>query len=151
MGIAESDESSEIPVTVVIGNNTFIHDMTYNHVLGIVVFYQYTNVNSPLSVFGYDIPIYVGYKYGLENLKRNMNNKYSVDVISDTYFFNNKEFFRGLLTAAQWLNVDPHKYINNLIELQYNPVILEGLPNIDLNYIPKQEPISPTIIHLIYY
>lgn len=119
-----------VPITVAIDNNTFIHEMSYQLVLGIIAFYQLMGTPHPLSVFGYDIP---DYRNDLENLKRTdwMPYTHRVNVGPDTYYFKGKEFFRGLLTAAEWLNVDSHTYITDLVEYQHHPIPQNmGLPNI---------------------
>lgn len=39
-----------------------------------------------------------------------------------TFFFYNVEFLRGILTAAQWLNINIHDYIKNIIKWNNAPV-----------------------------
>lgn len=118
--IPTSDKDPELPVTVDINNNTFVHNMTYQLVLGITTFYHTMNIRSPLSVFGHEVPIYFDHQQGIERIKMDDNRDYSVDIRDVTYYFNDKEFFRGLLTAARWLNVNPHDYIINLIGRKYS-------------------------------
>lgn len=106
-------------VTVVIINNTFVHNITYQHVLGIIAFYNYINEPSPLFIFGFQVPEYINDVESMKNMDIYNTHMYAFNIGGDTYYFDDIEFFRGLLTAAQWLNVNPHDHINNLIERTY--------------------------------
>lgn len=109
-----------LPVTVTIGNNTFVHEMTYPLALGIIAFYNSMNVQHPLSIFGYDVPWNDKELGKIKNLEPpNVLPDYRANVGTDAYYFYDKNFFRGLLTAAEWLNVNPHTYIN-LTELRFD-------------------------------
>lgn len=129
------DQITVLPVTVSIGNNTFIHEMTENLVIGILVFYRSLGLNHPLSIFGSNFSDYdpiINSKIGEEN-----DNDYTINVNNVIYKFDNDEidFMKGLLTGALWNNIDPHKYITDLTEIKRkfikpNGDIVKGLPNI---------------------
>lgn len=107
------DVDISINIDVIINENKFVHSMSYELVKGIITFYKAYGLSHPLSLYGktfnYEtnriLPINYIPNYG-----------YTVDLNGQRYKFSDIEFMRGLITAAQWNSVDPHKYILNLLE-----------------------------------
>lgn len=96
-------------IDVTIGNNKFIHPMSYNLVLGILTFYKAYGLQHPLSCYGgifSDILI--------NPIITNKDYIYTIELNGNMYGFYDIEFMQGLITAAQWNNMDPYKYIINL-------------------------------------
>lgn len=120
-GITPSTETATFPVSVSIGGNMFVHEMGFELVLGILVFYNEIGQMHPLSLFGDRFTDYDPY------IKDEMRHagEYSVNVNNTQYIFDDTEFMRGLLTAAAWTNIDPHSIITNLREF---------LPDTSLNF-----------------
>lgn len=100
--------------------------MTFNLVIGILTFYRSLKLNHPLSIFGgtfLDYNNIVDSKITTEDV-----NGYTVNVNGIIYLFNgpSDNFMRGLLTAAIWNNMDPHKYITNVTETRIRFVSPNG-------------------------
>ena len=114
---------SLLPVTVTINRQTFVHDMTYEHVLGILAFYRLILQQHPLSMYRFRFEDFDDILLERSNQRHYMfmQSGYTVNVGPDIYMFYDSEFMRGLLTAAMWLNVDPHMYITNLMEWTMQP------------------------------
>lgn len=119
--------------SITIGENSFVHDMSFELVLGVIAFYRFLNQQHPLSMFGSIFPDYdniVDLKINRDDITRG----YTVKVGTVKYSFYYKDFMRGLLTATLWNNLDSHKFITELTEVKQeyttpagDPVI--GIPN----------------------
>lgn len=106
-----------LPMTVTIGQNSFVHEMTEELVLGILTFYRAIILQYPLSMFGstfmdYDNIIDSKISTGNETFG------YTVNVRNIVYSFTDKDFMQGLLTGALWTGINPHQYITNPIEIK---------------------------------
>lgn len=98
-----------IDVDVTINDRKFTHKMSQDLVLGIVIFYKAYCLSHPLSLYGEKSEFYY-----LTPRHTDIWNNYTIDLNGQTYTFYDNEFMRGLITAAQWNNIDPHQYITNL-------------------------------------
>jgi len=123
-----------LPVTVTIGQNSFVHEMTKELVLGILTFYRAMILQYPLSMFG---STFIDYDNIIDSKISTANETfgYTVNVRNIVYWFIDKDFMQGLLTGALWTGNNPHQYITNLIEIKFktfkeNGEELVGLPNI---------------------
>lgn len=120
-----------VPVTVTLNNQNFIHNISYDMVLGIIAFYKVLKKPHPLSMFGGN--------FSIENnniSSRLKGNTYIIKVGDVIYSFDNIDFLRGLITAAHWENVNVHDNVTDLKQLT-----IEHLNNgtevfgyIDLNF-----------------
>ncbi len=102
------------PVMVDVNNQTKL-PLTYDQVLGIMAVYRHLHKPHPLTMYGFHFETEVDDT----NIKAldggvNLTDWYSVTVGTDTYSFDNIEFFQGLITGAQWNNLDPHSFITDL-------------------------------------
>jgi hypothetical protein len=111
---ANNTGNTVLPVTVIMGKDIYIHEMTNDCVLGILAFYNMLNQQHPLSMYGYT---FVDYNEKLLNMvapQGDFSSGYTVNVGNVRYIFNDIEFMKGLLTGASWNNLDPYLYITNL-------------------------------------
>lgn len=110
--------TDRLPVTVTIGNNSFTHLLTKEFAYGIlkglahVHGYTLTFLNVPLTedLFEY------------EPTKK--EKRYTAIVNGTPVLFNAPEFIQGIVTAAQWRNVDPHIIVTSLVDNQNGEPIL---------------------------
>lgn len=120
-----------LPVTVTINMNSFTHDISYDHVIGIMAFYQFINRPISLTMFGYSADEYYPNIDAMKSINQHFYSGYTISLISQDrqtiFFFDNSDFARGLLTAAEWLDVDPHFYIKDLTRWQQSRVV-DGFP-----------------------
>lgn len=120
-----------LPVTVTINLNSFTHNISYNHVLGIMAFYQFMGQPISLTMFGYSTDEYYPDIESMKSLQGYFYTGYTISLTSQdkltNLFFSNQDFVRGLLTAAQWLDIDPHTYIKDLTRWQQSRVV-NGFP-----------------------
>jgi hypothetical protein len=144
--VINEDSPTVLPVTVTIGDNHYVHDMSFEFVLGIIAFYHFLNQPHPLSMFGSTFSTYL--QFVRDKISHDTNQAgYTVTVGNISYDFYDIDFMRGLLTAALWTNIDPHAYITNLVENKYHFVkptgeIVTGLPNIGDRGIRQKIPLN---------
>lgn len=147
----DEDEHIYVNIDVTLDDNKFVHKMSEDLVNGIITFYKALGLQHPLSMYGkhfvYETnriaPIPEGYNptYG-----------YTVQLNNQIYQFNDIEFMRGLITAAQWNNVDPHQYITNLNKYEVQPYRKNpgGLQDSNQDTYLPNIPSPPTIIPLTF-
>jgi hypothetical protein len=105
------EASSIIPVHVTIGPNTYTHNLSEEFAFGL------------LSVL-HDRPQFVisinGVMLSLENLEINYKPEYKQEFQYEATFplgparFNSPDVIQGVMTAAKWLNADPHTFAHTL-------------------------------------
>lgn len=141
----EIEEYVSLPVTVTINGHTFVHEMNYHLVLGIIAGYHSLNLpveeklladNGLPEGIVHPLSLYGGKLRGTTSVINNMLMKainyqsgYDVKVNSTKYHFYDIHFLRGLITAAQWImkNNEPHKYIRKIMEHKL-PISDDGIP-----------------------
>ena len=116
-----------LPVTIIIGGESFTHNLSEEFVLGLLVFSSETGSNYGVIMFGSQlstkdivgeqdhIGIYrnIAYinriYYGLDPLQ------YILTTIDKRrYTFQTADFLQGFATGAMWMNVDHHNYWEQL-------------------------------------
>lgn len=122
--------NSLLPVVVTINGQSFTHEMTYEHVLGILAFYRLLRQQHPLSMYGLRFEDFDDILRGRITQETEMYRQsgYTINVGPEIYVFHDTEFMRGLLTAAMWMDIDPHVYITNLMDWRVDT--LEALKGI---------------------
>lgn len=115
------------PVTVTIGRNQYVYNVCQDLVMGILLFSGIIGVDFELTLLG--IRLYPGLEQFCNPndpcsfrylFNRNYQTNYQVTVNNITYWFDIAEFMQGIVTAAQWANIDHHRYWNNLLEYYYD-------------------------------
>lgn len=135
LGITE--DQNQLMITVTIGANQFVHPMTIDLAMGLLLFSDPSvgNVNYQLSLFG--SPFAPGFNQFMDPKDKDGNMKfryiflsneipvhtYSVTVGGIIYGFNDVGFMQGISTGATWLGVDHHNYWSDLLLYQQDKVI----------------------------
>lgn len=98
--------------------------ITYDQVLGVMAVYRSLHRSHPFSMYGFPLTSVVKEvnEKALNEYVRDYDNWYNVSVAqrwkgtekTDVYSFEGTDFFQGLLTGAQWNNIDPHTFITDL-------------------------------------
>lgn len=130
--LTEEEKYRQIPITVdvdtIINNNHFSHKMTEELVRGIITFYKEIGAQHPLSMFG------TKFNYETKKSQPIIYSEFEhyiflITINNHLYSFSDEEFMRGLITAASWLNVDPHSYLTDLTEYEWNYDMYIRLPH----------------------
>ncbi|CAH6419337.1 Hypothetical protein HVR_LOCUS541 [uncultured virus] len=92
-------------------------------VYGIMVVYRYLHLPHPLSMYGFPLnnEAETVNEVALSDHPVDYEDVYNVNVGTDIYGFKEMNFFRGLITAAEWNNLDPHTFITNLKQWKLEP------------------------------
>ena len=109
-----------LTVTITLGGTKSILDLEHEQLLGVMAVYRHLRIMHPFS--------YKGHIFADEMEEINTrafkgpieyDGYYNIRVGNDIYSFTDMLFFQGLLTGAQWNNLDPHNSITDLKEWKY--------------------------------
>ena len=113
--------STELPIIITTGDNSFQHELSQELTYGILVALN-NNPNFSVSLFGHELSrdefdfIYV------KNNDEETRERFVVNHNGQLIAFGTNEFIQGVITAADWLDVDPHTLVTDLryVDGDYN-------------------------------
>lgn len=129
-------------VDVFLNGTTNKLSMSRDLVLGVMAVYRYLHQPHPFSMYGFPMKDQVERinEMALRTYIIDYDDWYNVSVGNDVYPFEGTDFFQGLLTGADWNNIDPHTFITNLKQWKKEPIPEgQGLPGLTAN-----EQLQPT-------
>ena len=103
--------SDTVPVLVQTENNQFLHELTLDQTYGILIG---LNDSPSFQLYISDVPI-TSDDY-LEIFNSSIAPSYVATINGEEYFFGDNQFVQGVITAAEWLDIDPHTIITDLID-----------------------------------
>lgn len=94
--------------------------LTYQQLLGIMAIYRYLRLPHPFGMCRLPLSneVETVNDEALSDSNKQYDGAYNINVGIDIYSFTDIDFFQGLLTGAQWNNLDPHSFIINLVKWQ---------------------------------
>lgn len=115
--------TEQLPIFVTVGPNIYNHLLTQDFCFGILLAISdqqqlILSINNTPIVLNDLLPLY--------NTEK--QSKYSCDSSVGPIFFDSIDFITGLITGAQWIDVDAHKFIANLRSFE------NGQDGIHLNF-----------------
>ena len=115
------EPSKTLPVVVTYGNNAYQHEFTEEMTYGVLVALD-GNPNLSVSLFGYVLSRDdLDFIFVINN-ENEADQKYVVNHNNEIIAFESNEFIQGVMTAAEWIGVDPHNIVNDLryVDGSYN-------------------------------
>lgn len=114
--------NDKLTIIISMSNQNYEYDVTEEFAYGLLLGFHDVH---DFSLFLMDLPLY---KYDLENrfIDRNRYDYNYIAIVSDMIdgvrinrevFFDTLDFIQGVMTGAQWTNVDPHSIIRNLVQI----------------------------------
>jgi len=102
--------SDTVPVLVQTENNQFLHELTLDQTYGILI-----GLNDSPSFQLYISGVPITSENYLERFNSSVDPSYIAIINGEEYYFINNGFVQGVITAADWLDIDPHTIITELI------------------------------------
>jgi hypothetical protein len=123
-GIAQ--DAKTLPVSVTIGPQQFVHSLSEEFTVGLLLFSKISQVDFHITLFG--APLTTNY-FVLEDgtdrpsqytfyYENNMDHRVKVGV--SEYTFSTPDFMQGFSTGALWAGVDHHNYWSELMVMEYH-------------------------------
>lgn len=109
--------SDTIPVKVTVGQNEFIHDLTQDHLFGILTLvkdipeYSFSVNDVPVTFDDISEPYLI-----LPEDPQDERRIYHATLTVGPVSFITPDVIRGVITAAEWLKLDPKTYVVDLTE-----------------------------------
>jgi len=108
--------SNTIPVTVIVGNNKYMHMLSQDFTFGLLAI---LNNNPQYQFLINDIPLTFLDLKDRYLYKEKCAYKYRATLFSGDFIFNSADVIQGAITAAKWSNLNPHTLIKNFVGI-YN-------------------------------
>lgn len=109
-----------LPVVITIAaGDSYTHNISRDLCFGILALFKVTKTPNPAKLYGAPLTTEYNDISGMGVHPEWEDEIYYIVTILDdpkyTYNFMGKDFIQGIVTAAKWLNVDPHIYVIDLI------------------------------------
>jgi len=105
--------SKTIPIVVTYGNNAYQYEFTEEMTYGVLVALE-DNPNFTITLFEYVLSRKDLDFLFLINNEDEADQKYVVNNGNKIIAFNTTDFIQGVMTASEWIGVDPHNIVNDL-------------------------------------